>query len=226
MSYRFQDPRGERLSELSSRLSDGLHDEELSRHLAYGGMHPLEAVVKVEILRAKSDVINHYRKSLRRWQRSQNISGLFWYEVEYCGHKVEICELADQLSTTKQDRKIMRSASRDVLDFLCKIQKYFKCWKDIESKDDYPWQECEWIEAYLQLEQCDWIQINFTDSISTVHLVEKTHSMPDGGTVLRLSNETYERPNTHFTIYAGKFPSDCVEAGCIWFQLDNSNPSW
>lgn len=231
MQLKYQDDRAEKLANLVYHLSDDIHDEGLAHHMVHGGLPVPEAMIRLEIMLHKSSIANHHRKAVRRWQRHQNISGIVWNHVEYCGYSVEIPTIDDCLDATKIDRKILKRHVPITLDFLDDVQKYFKCWKYMRNKsnrDEYPWVEYPWDKARKQLAWHDWLTVSFHDYISEVHIVKNSYKQSNGVEILELDGDAVEQPRTEFTIFAGFAPSVCVEqAGndCAWFELNNDRPS-
>ena len=220
---KFQDPRGESISKLSRHLTDSLDDSELEQHLCYGGiLHPMEARLRLEIMRVKTKTANHYRKSIRRHQRRRGVSGLVWETIEYCGYSVQIPTIDHQLSATKQDVKIVRGQKGKIIEFLSQVQKYFKLWEYEEKRptEEYPWVQTPWEEALSKLQNAEWIEVDFQDYIATIHTAKEVKKG-----IYICSGETFEQPSTHFTIFGCLQPLTSSDNSPIWFELNNDRPS-
>lgn len=211
---RFHDPRAEAIAERSQKLTNGLHDEQLSQHLCYGGMHPLEAHIKIEIMVAKAAVANHYRAAIRRWQRRRGISSLEWETISYCGYSVDVPTINDQLSPTKGDVRLLRKHKARLIEFLSHVQAYFKLWQWnplLSNCDKYPWVEVQWEDKRAGLETFDWLVISHCDGIIQMHYADGQVGIP------------YNTMNVY--AYATS-PTRCSDENCFWLQLNNSRPSW
>jgi hypothetical protein len=203
------------------------------------GMHPLEYELNCEILWAKIDRLDGYKKPLQRRQRRLGISGLRWWDIDFLGWEVRTYQLVHCLSATKRDEAIVRQNEASVIEFMANIRPYFKVWVENASaaEDEYPWIELpgDWDPATdPRLKEAIWVSGYKVDSICNVQEVEEVGVLPTqvGDETINLvmyepTGESYEKPVFYFgfTAHCHRLNQWDCSLPSVSFQFNNSEPS-
>lgn len=211
----FQDPRAEKYENLQldsiKRVPVG---DDLMRHLTYGGvMHPSEAIARIEVMRVMGEQNAIYGKSIRRHQKRLGISSLNWKEISYCGYSCQVPTISEFLSPTKQDVRVIRENTGEIIRFLRDVAKYFKVWlysDRLSRQGKYCWKQIQWDAAENQLNLCDWVDLHHLDAIVRC---------------LSADGEFHDEPENYFSISGYDSPPTAVREPCVWIQLNNDRPS-
>jgi hypothetical protein len=110
---RFQDPRAAALAQQIDQINatgwESACDLALQKHVAKGGLSPVEAVLRFDMFRKRAQDTADKRQAVWAEQLSQGISGIEWYTVEYGGMAVELPRLCEELIPIRNSQFAIRN---------------------------------------------------------------------------------------------------------------------
>lgn len=198
------DSRAEGLIDLLDHQSSRLYSEHPLRYP--NPNHQIEAQLNFDLFMTRAREMQVRLKSIRRYQRRRNISGIVWRDLSYCGYSVRIPTINEELSATRSDARTLSQHKGEIIDFLIAIQKYFRLWRYRNCS----WEEVSWKRETPKLFIANWINLTFRDAIVTAH---------EGGGLI-------ERPEIEFHIAIYLNPATDANDTPYLLKLTNHPPSW
>jgi hypothetical protein len=104
---KFQDPRAAAIAQQIDAINttgwESAHDPIFQHHMVYGGLSPVEGVLRCDMFIQKARETAKKRETVWASQVEQNISGIEWYTVEYGGITAELPRLYEDLTLVPGD---------------------------------------------------------------------------------------------------------------------------
>jgi hypothetical protein len=217
-----QDIRAKQLIDLLAKKYDALslRDPIVERYIITKnreGISKTEINLRFEIFEQRYQEYQLFQQKIWNHQYEEEISGIEWQEVTYCGYAVQVPRLHDELTAIPGDQEVVSAARGDLLKFVQDAAKYFGIWRSAKTGDTFEdWRETTIDELIRDVWLNEWIDVRYRDYINEISDLE--------------IGEEWEEPCLEIVveIYSGvlgKAERDlCEEYTYIGYRLRNQNP--
>jgi len=209
----YQDSRAREIAESIQEAFEAIpRDPILNHHLIHGGLPVVEAKARLGVEMVHAELFWEIREQYWHKQVINSISGIYWYEAEFCGKSILLPQLAEDLVPVAGDKDILVAAKDETIAWLKDASVGFGIWRYAREERDVV--ECSWQDFLETASHIEWIELWTEDNICEVYSME--------------ANERYDAPSLslHASLCWGtpghhSHLDAAPASGSIWFQFTN-----